>query len=53
MGRLFDLPVHRLQSVHVRCAQEAGVPSITIDGDHSPFYSNVERLAEILEGGDS
>ncbi len=36
-----------------RCAREAGVPSITIDGDHSPFYSNVERLAEILEGGDS
>lgn len=36
-----------------RCAREAGVPSITIDGDHSPFYSNPERLADVLEGGES
>ncbi len=37
--------------VATESAKQAGVPVVQIEGDHSPFYSNVSELARVLEGG--
>jgi pimeloyl-ACP methyl ester carboxylesterase len=37
--------------VATESAKQAGVSVVSIDGDHSPFYSNVSELARVLEGG--
>jgi pimeloyl-ACP methyl ester carboxylesterase len=34
----------------LRTAADAGVRAVTLQGDHSPFFSTPERLADLLEG---